>query len=233
MADGTRFGTREEERALWLEFLEKTRGRDPDPGSLAAIAAAREALGATADVSRALGFAIDLGCGSGNETLAMLRAGFRVLAVDALPEAVAMTAERAAAEGFSERCATAVADLAGLDLPAGAALIHARFALPFVPESEFPRLWASIRAALAPGGCFAGQLFGPNDQFAREVPEGSMTFHDAAAVARLIEGLDILRHEEVAKPGYTALGRPKYWHVHHLLLRAPRVLRAAPGGSLK
>lgn len=222
MADGTRFGTPEEERALWLEFLAATRGRDPDPGSLAAIAAARETPGATAEASSAPGLAIDLGCGSGNETLAMLRAGFRVLAVDALPEAVAMTAERAAAEGFSERCTTAVADLAALDVPGGAALVHARFTLPFVPQADFPRLWSAIRAALAPGGCFAGQLFGPDDQFAREAPPGSMSFHDAAEVSRLVAGLEVLRNEEVAKDGHTALGRPKYWHVHHLLLRASR-----------
>jgi hypothetical protein len=133
-----------------------------------------------------------------------------------------MTAERARAEGFSERCTTEVADLAAVDLPTGAALVHARFSLPFVAQADFPRLWAAIRAALAPGGCFAGQLFGPEDQFVREAPPGSMSVHDAAEVARLVAGLEVLRNEEVAKDGHTALGRPKYWHVHHLLVRAPR-----------
>lgn len=215
MADGSRFGSPEEERALWLDFLAATRGREPDPGSLAAIDAARDGI-------RASGLAIDLGCGSGNETLAMLRAGFRVLAVDALPEAVAMTVERAREERLSGRLTAERSDLATLSLPGGAALIHARFALPFVPQADFERLWRGIRGALAPGGCFAGQLFGPDDQFAREAPAGSMSFHDAAAVSRLIAGLEVLRNEEVAKEGHTALGRPKYWHVHHLLLRAPR-----------
>jgi SAM-dependent methyltransferase len=166
--------------------------------------------------------AVDLGCGPGHETLAMLRAGFRVLAIDAHVEAVDATRTRAERSGAAGRLWTRVERIERLVLDPGRhGLIHARFALPFVPAPEFPRLWANLRAALAPGGVLACQLFGPDDGF---VHDGSfdpreLNVHASAEVDALLAGLETIHREEVNRDGVTALGVPKHWHVHHLIVQ--------------
>lgn len=198
----------------WLRFLEATAGREPDAGSLSAL---EWAIASSPSGQRR---ALDLGCGSGNEALAFLRAGFSVVAVDALPEAVGCVERRAREAGLADGLTGVCRPLADVVIEPGRyALIHARFTLPFVAATDFPTLWTKIRTGLAPGGVFAGQLFGPRDQFVGEHPPGSMSIHDGPAVRELLTGLEILRLEEIEKHGHTALGRPKYWHAHHVAAR--------------
>ena len=108
------------------------------------------------------------------------------------------------------------ASFAEADLPC-AHLIHAGFSLPFCPPQEFPALWARIRRALAPGGVFAGQLFGTRDTWA---DDPDMTFHARHQAETLLDGLDILRLEETERDGHAFSG-PKHWHTFDILARKP------------
>jgi cyclopropane fatty-acyl-phospholipid synthase-like methyltransferase len=195
-----------------LAFLAATRDRQPQPLTVDAIRLAQE--------RHPGGIALEIGCGAGVESEAMLAAGLAVEAVDLHQEAIDWTLARIGAAGLDHRCTPRLGAIERLPIAARRyALIHARFALPFVGAADFPSLWDRLRDALLPGGIFAGQLFGPEDQFIRERPEGSMNFHDGSAVDRLLDGFEPLQREEVSKAGQTALGREKWWHVHHLLLR--------------
>ena len=62
------------------------------------------------------------------------------------------------------------------ELPASD-FIYAGFALPFCDAGHFPYLWADIRDALRPGAVFAGELFGPDDEW---FGRAGMNFHDRA-----------------------------------------------------
>ncbi len=197
------------------ECIAATRGRAPQPITERAIAFAAAARGGRR--------AIDLGCGAGNEALAMLRAGLDVVAVDRYDGAIAATTAAATEAGLASRLEVRQGRMEHVlpDVAGPFDLVHARFALPFVPAREFPGLWEAIRHCLGPGGVICCQLFGPQDQFLAERPAGAMNFHDRPAIEALVAGYAVLEWEEVAKHGHTALGRPKYWHVHHLLLQAP------------
>jgi SAM-dependent methyltransferase len=167
--------------------------------------------------------AMDLGCGEGTDTLALLERGWSVLAIDVEPAGLASLRARVPA-ACAGRLRTVCASFADADL-APAHLIHAGFSLPFCAPGQFPAVWAQIRRALVPGAIFAGQLFGVRDSWAGDP---GMTFHTRAEVTGLLDGLEILDLVEDESDGEAYSG-PKHWHTYDILAREPG--RALAGAS--
>jgi len=197
----------------WSDFYAEQEGRAVRPTFRVALEHWRDAHG------EKTGQAIDLGCGDGVESRALAAAGWRVLALDAdarvvervtdgVPDAdrARLTVRRASFEELAT---------SGDALPA-ADLVYAGFALPFCSGDVFEVLWARIRQCLLPGGLFAGQLFGPHDDFAAWP---NVNTHDRADVERLLEGLTVLQLDEEDKDGRSFAG-PKHWHVFHIIAQA-------------
>src|SRR5690606_8859878 len=139
-------------------YYEKMAGRPP-----------RATLVQALDAFAAPGFAVDLGCGEGRDTVEMLRRGWRVLALDRSPDAIARLPEH-------ERLEARQADFTEAELPQ-ADLVNASFCLFICPPDAFGAMWARIVAALRPGGRFSGQLLGPQDSW---VGRPGLTFHAKA-----------------------------------------------------
>lgn len=163
---------------------------------------------------RAPGYAVDLGSGTGRDTLELLRRGWRVLAVDAEPAAMELLRRRAPAGVALEMRLGRFADVTW----PSADIITSSFSLPFAPPEAFERAWSRIRASLVPGGRFCGQLFGDRDEWAGTE---DMTVHSRAEVERLLDGLDVEQLDEVEEDGHTAIGEPKHWHLFHIVARRP------------
>lgn len=159
------------------------------------------------------GLALDLGCGTGRDTLVLLEQGWQVLALDAEPEALSALRERTPTL-LQGRLETRQARFETVTLPR-CDLINSSFALPFCEPAHFPALWNGITAAVRSGGLFCGQLFGERDSWASK----GVTVVDAAALRRLLQDWDVLLHREEEEDGHTAVGRPKHWHIHHLVLQ--------------
>lgn len=192
--------------ARWARYYAAA-GDDPRETLLAALDAFEREASARARL------AVDLGCGTGRDTFELLRRGWRVLAIDA--QQPALEAVRRGARAGGERLETLQARMEGAAWPA-AELVNSSFALPFCPPERFPAVWARIVDSLVPGGRFAGQLFGVNDEWAGEP---GMSFHARAEVDRLLHGFAVERLEEVERDGRTATGRPKHWHLFHIVAR--------------
>lgn len=160
--------------------------------------------------------AVDLGCGTGRDTVELLRCGWRVLAVDAEAEAIAALARRPEAAAAGNFLETRAARFESIALPA-CDLVNSSFALPLCPPGAFPALWRRIRSALRPSGRFACQLFGPHDSWAARKPP--ITIRDRAAVGALLRGLDIELFEEEETDGVTPRGETKHWHIFHIVAR--------------
>lgn len=162
------------------------------------------------------GRAIDLGCGDGIETRELLDKGWRVLAIDA----DSGVEERVRATIGDEKPDVAVEiwqkDFESLTGFPDADLVYAGFALPFCDASHFPYLWADIREALEPGGVFAGEFFGPDDDW---FGRAGMNFHDRRGVEAMLSGLDVVQIVEDNRDGLSFEG-PKHWHVFHVVARA-------------
>jgi trans-aconitate methyltransferase len=191
----------------WDAYYAASAGREPRPLLLEALAR-----------FAAPGTAADLGYGGGTETLAMLRAGWRVTAVDADPAAGPRLAGQVAGLGGAAagRLCSVTADLATYQ-PPRSELVWAGYSLFFVPEPGFSALWGRIRAALVPGGRFAGQFMGPHDSWAAEPGFTAVT---QAAARDLLAGLVVEKFEVLDAAG-DAFSGPKHWHLFHVIARAP------------
>lgn len=200
------------EHGGFAPYYAATAEAGPRPTLLRALAA----LAAEPAVARPP-LALDLGCGTGRDTLPMLAAGLLVLAVDREPAALAELRRRASGAGLSTRLVTRCRDFTRLRLPP-ADLVNASFCLPLCPPERFPALWRRIRRALRPAGRLACQLYGPRDGWAGRA---GITTHGSEEVAALCAGLEVEWLEEEESEAVTPRGRRKRWHIWHLVARAP------------
>ena len=192
--------------ADWRAYYEATAGRPPRQTLLWALALEER------EPSRRR--AVDLGCGDGRDTIELVRRGWSVTAIDA---------EQVAIERLTARP----------DLPSGAKLaalcgkfeqlvwpevdlVNASFALPLCPPTQFPALWRKIAASLASGGRFAGQLYGPRDDWARD---SALTILGESEARALFSGYAIERFEVEESDAVTPRGKKKHWHIFHVVAR--------------
>jgi trans-aconitate methyltransferase len=158
--------------------------------------------------------AVDVGCGAGLETRALLDAGFVVTAVDASAESLAIV------DAYPEsgsRLTTVHAPMQTVVLPS-ADLLYSGYALPFCPPEAFAGLWKALLASLRPGGVLAVDLFGDRDEWVTDSP--SMTFLTLERVHELVEPLDLIALDEVDELGQAYAGA-KHWHRFEVLARRP------------
>jgi SAM-dependent methyltransferase len=160
------------------------------------------------------GTAVDLGCGQGWDTQELLRRGWEVVAIDGQEEGIRRLRRRIP-DDQAARLETIVSAMEDVTVPS-ADLVYASYSLPFCRRSVFPRLWDDIRAAIRPGGRFAGQLFGDRDTWAATEPEMNFfTIDDARA---LFDGMELesFVEEELEDEGWDEM---KHWHVFHAIAR--------------
>jgi len=202
----------------WTEYYDAVSGKPARETTLKAI----EVVRANAEVPRV---AVDIGAGEGRDTAALLDAGFKVLAIDPHPEASRRIAERivglnAATAG---RLDVVIGGAESLDAAVAmrpvferCGVVNASFSLPFVRPERYARAWSTIRRLMAPGGVFAGQFFGERDSWASI--EGR-SHHSRQTMDELLFGLEVIECKEDEKDGHDATGRPKHWHVYHVVAR--------------
>jgi SAM-dependent methyltransferase len=196
-------------QATWSDYYAANDGREPRRALLDVLA--------NEDVP---GRAVDLGCGSGIDTLAMLRRGWHVLAIDAEREAIDRLEARLPSDltGLLE---TRVSRMEDAELPASD-LVHASYSLFFCEPARFPEVWRRIGAALTGGGSFVGELLGDRDTWA---PEDDISAFTEAEARALFDGWSVERFDEEDNDGEACSG-PKHWHVFHVVARRPALGRS-------
>ena len=191
----------------WSAYYEKTGTRPPRETLIRAL----DAFDREPGDGRV---AVDLGSGGGRDVVELLRRGWTVHAVDAEATAIERLAVRADLPGTGALTA-AVGRFEEIEWPV-ADLINSSFALPLCPPSAFPGMWSRIIASLAPGGRFAGQLYGNRDEW---FGDPSITFHTAEEVEALLSGLDVEHFREEEDDSITPRGQAKHWHIFHIVAR--------------
>jgi tellurite methyltransferase len=204
----------------WPAYFAVTADRPPWPTVVAAL----ELFGpSTKDHGRER-YAVDLGCGAGRDSQALLRSGWRVLAIDREPTAIA-TLLRTTAERDRERLEARVLDLVDASIPRSD-LVNASLSLPFLPPAAFDPTWLRMRAAVRFGGRLTAILFGDRDEFASDP---TMTCRSPSAVLEDLGEFEIERFEEREEDRNSALGDP---HHYHLVEVVARRIEGKSGASL-
>ncbi len=159
--------------------------------------------------------AMELGCGTGEETLDLLKRGWSVLAIDHAEAAIQDLATRVppADRPRAELRASKFENLTPLK---PVHLLYSFQSLSFCPPSEFPAFWARVLSWVEPGGYFAGTLFGLNDQW---VPGGKVSAISEGDLRDSLKGFGILRWRELDKLGPTSLQGEKHWHYFEVVAR--------------
>ena len=193
----------------WAAYYRYTLGREPRPLFM-------RGLQAMAASGVAPGTAVDVGSGDGTETMHLLEAGWRVIAIDSAPAAAEVLAPRVP-EDARDRLAIRTEAADEVELPPFD-LLYSAYVLSYLPPDACARLWAHARDALRPGGFIVVNIFGDHHEWAGKEPD--TTFLSRDEVDRLLEGLDVVALDELEEDGNSFIG-PTHWHVWDVIARRP------------
>ena len=161
-----------------------------------------------------VGHAIDIGCGSGRDTLYLLQMGWSVEALDNNHAALDLLIKRVPRHLRTRLMCTAVS-MEDVDLHP-ARLVNAAFSLPFCRPQHGPALWDKIARALEPSGIFVGQFFGPGDEWASS---GLWTV-SRAQLEHMLSGWTVLQIAEFEGLKTTSAGENKQSHIFDVIARS-------------
>ena len=137
--------------------------------------------------------AVDLGCGTGKDSVELLRRNWKVLAIDYSQTGVDTLLQRPEASQYKDNLETRVASFSDTSW-SGATLVAAMLSLPYGPAESFDAVWQAIRASLLPGGYFVGQLFGPNHYKGMN----HIVRRSRSEVDAMLEGMEVIHLEELS-----------------------------------
>lgn len=152
--------------------------------------------------------AIDLGCGAGRDTIALIKKGWNMLAID--KEDTEEIIRKHLTDEEQKKMKFLNAKFGRMDIPK-TKLIVANYSLSFSKRELFNEIWEKIDDSIIKGGYFVGTLFGKNDSWAKG--KNDMTFFDKNNINEMFKEFKIIKYEEIEKDKKTALGQDKHWHI--------------------
>lgn len=157
--------------------------------------------------------ALDLGCGVGHETLVLLKAGYKVIAIDSQPEAFEYMKLQPNIQQYQGNLKPIISTFEKLDFQAipQVDLVIASFSLPFMKPQDFNRIWQQVVTKVKPGGYFIGNFFAPDFSFFADKFRHSMTFHNKMEAMSLLHGFEIVGFQEVNVPA-TKPGKMNHYY---------------------
>jgi len=152
--------------------------------------------------------AIDLGSGAGRDTIALIKKGWNVLAID--KEDTEEIIRKHLTDEEQKKMKFLNAKFGRMDIPK-TKLIVANYSLSFSKRELFNEIWEKIDDSIIKGGYFVGTLFGKNDSW--DKGKNDMTFFDNNNINEMFKEFKIIKYEEIEKDKKTALGQDKHWHI--------------------
>lgn len=154
--------------------------------------------------------AIDLGCGSGNETVYMIKNGIKVLAIDRQLNQDFIF--NRLSDNEKKMISFKESSFEDVELPR-TNLLTAFFSIPFCNPNNFDELWTKIYNSIEDDGYFVGQLFGDRDAW--NVVDSINTF-PIDKVKEYLKKFKIIKLEEVE---YVRESDNKKWHFYDIIVQ--------------
>ena len=151
---------------------------------------------------------IDLGCGSGNETVYMLNHNIKVLAVDKQLNKQYILDR--IDENRKDKVKFLEHEFENIKLPKTDA-ITAFFSIPFCNPEHFNDLWDTIYNSLNNNGYFVGQLFGDRDDWKDAPLINTFTIDE---VKKYLKKYKIIKLDEIE---YIRESDNKKWHFYNII----------------
>lgn len=152
--------------------------------------------------------AVDLGCGSGNETVYMIKNGINVTAIDR------QLNKKYILDRINEEEKNKVefieSDFINVQVPK-TQLVTAFFSIPFCDPNYFNTLWKKIYDAIETDGYFVGQLFGDRDAWSAN---SDINTFDIETAKKYLKEYNILHFEEIE---YIRESDNKKWHFYNII----------------
>lgn len=161
--------------------------------------------------------AIDLGCGRGDDTLYLLKAGYRVLAYDSQPIALKYLKINVPKK-FHGNLTTRTVEFEKLRLRdlQSCLILNASKSLFFCNPSAFDRVWRFIDKSITAGGVFCGHFLGPRDDWAKR---RGITALNKTELNDLFKNFTLLYVNEEEDDSGTLTGKSKHWHIFSVIAR--------------
>ena len=158
-----------------------------------------------------IGLGIDLGCGTGRDTIYLIKNKWKVIAID--KEDTKLIIESKLNDEEKKRLLFVKQEFENINLEKND-LIVANFSIPFCSKNKFNKFWNIITDSLSVGGFFVGNFLGKKDSWNGFKEE--MTFLDKVEVLNLFNKFKIHKFEEIERDGKTAIGKNKHWHIYEI-----------------
>ena len=156
--------------------------------------------------------AIDLGCGSGNDTIYLLKNNYFVTAVDKEESIVDIIKSRIS---DTSKLDFVIENFENVKLNE-ADLIVANFSLYFCNPKYFKKFWNEITQNITPGGYFVGNFMGKEDEWSKD---NNRTFVDKEELMEMFKGFKIVYFDEKKFNKKTVKGDMKFWHVFEIIAK--------------
>lgn len=157
--------------------------------------------------------AIDLGCGSGNETRFLAKNNISVTAVDASDVSKFLYEGLTADE--KKRISFIQERFSKVELPK-ADLIISFAALPFVRKELLPKIIKKIYYSLNEDGYLICNFFGKKDSW---YGFEKHTFLEKDEIEDLLKEFKILKINEIERDGETGTYEKKHWHIYWIIAK--------------
>lgn len=154
--------------------------------------------------------AIDLGCGSGNETVYMIKKGINVLAIDRQLNNNYILDRLEESE--KNKVFFLQSTFEDIVLPK-TDLVAALFSIPFCEPDKFGLLWNKIYDSINTNGYFIGQLFGDRSCFNELKDVSTFTKEE---VNEYLKDYKIIKFEEI---DYIRKTDNKRWHYFEIIVQ--------------
>lgn len=156
--------------------------------------------------------AIDLGCGSGKDTIFLLKNGYKVYAIDK-EEIIKKYIDDKINQDEKMRLKYIIKDFEKIDFPK-VDLINANLSISFCHPNKIDNLLKNIKASINIDGFFVGNFLGILDDWHTNK---NMTFFAEQQIKEIFKNFKIIYFNEINEDKKAVNGNLKHWHIYELI----------------